>query len=988
MVGLSLAFFVVVIMAALPAVSPASVAGFSGTQLAYVADPGEVNTVTVSYALRVFTVTDTSAAITPAFGCVSVTAHQVSCDANNTFFESSLWFMINAGDMNDSVSVTSSPLSNSSANQISGGDGADSLTGGPGDDSFADGPGNDIVNGATGNDNFHSGTGADTLIGGPGTDLVTYATRDLAGSINNVAVTVSIDGNPNDGNADDGPLGARDNVATDVENLQGSAAADTLSGNAGNNAIDGYAGDDTLNGADGDDKLTDGGGGDETLNGGGGDDLLQGSGGADTMNGGTGIDTVDYSDHDYMPPPVTVTLDGVADDGFAGENDNAGSDVENVIGSPFADFLTGNSSDNFLLGGGGNDTLIGLGGDDSLLGDQLAFGIVTGGGADDTLSGGVGDDSLDGGIGADVLNGGPDSDLADYSERLNPVTVELDGLANDGEAGESDRVGTDVEDVFGGFGDDALIGDGQANLLYGAEGDDLLDGALGADTLVGGPGGDDTADYSARTSSVRVALDGTATSGQTGENDTITADIEDALGGSGADTFIGNASDNIFDGGPGGDFFSGADGFDAVDYSSRSQSVIVSLDGIANDGAVGESDNLGTAMEDAFGGSGDDHFSGNEASNFFAGGAGADLLEGAGGDDFLIGQSGADSLSGGAGFDFFDSGSDDDSIQSRDGLAEDVGCGSGSDSVIADLVDSTSDCESAHRGPPPVTAGAASQITATTATVAANVNPAGQATTAYVEIGPTVAYGTRGPVLSLPAEVADYRVTSELSNLQPGTTYHYRFVAANADGTTYGADQSFATGAPSGTDLRLTIKDLPDPATVGKRLTYILTIANRGLVPAVSVRVNDPLAPQLAFVSASTSRGACNNKAPVRCELGSLAGGASATVTIIVRPRAKGVISNTATVTAGTPDPFTANNSATAKSTVKAGLCVVPNVKGKTLGAARKAIARAHCTLGKVRLAYSANVRRGRVIAQRPAKGARLRSGAKVNLVVSRGGSR
>jgi hypothetical protein len=49
--------------------------------------------------------------------------------------------------------------------------------------------------------------------------------------------------------------------------------------------------------------------------------------------------------------------------------------------------------------------------------------------------------------------------------------------------------------------------------------------------------------------------------------------------------------------------------------------------------------------------------------------------------------------------------------------------------------------------------------------------------------------------------------------------------------------------------------------------------------------------------------------------------------------------------------------------------CVVPRLKGKTLRAAKKALSRAHCALGKVRRAYSSKVRKGRVISQRPGPG-------------------
>jgi len=71
-----------------------------------------------------------------------------------------------------------------------------------------------------------------------------------------------------------------------------------------------------------------------------------------------------------------------------------------------------------------------------------------------------------------------------------------------------------------------------------------------------------------------------------------------------------------------------------------------------------------------------------------------------------------------------------------------------------------------------------------------------------------------------------------------------------------------------------------------------------------------------------------------------------------------------------------------------AGRCVVPDVKGKTMAAARRAIRRRGCATGRVRRVYSGSVARGRVVAQAPRAGARLRPGAKVSLVLSRGRKR
>jgi hypothetical protein len=70
------------------------------------------------------------------------------------------------------------------------------------------------------------------------------------------------------------------------------------------------------------------------------------------------------------------------------------------------------------------------------------------------------------------------------------------------------------------------------------------------------------------------------------------------------------------------------------------------------------------------------------------------------------------------------------------------------------------------------------------------------------------------------------------------------------------------------------------------------------------------------------------------------------------------------------------------------GLCNVQDVKGMTVGAAKRTLARANCRVGKIRRAYSRAVKRGRVISQKPAFGAVRPGGAKVNLVVSRGRKR
>ena len=65
--------------------------------------------------------------------------------------------------------------------------------------------------------------------------------------------------------------------------------------------------------------------------------------------------------------------------------------------------------------------------------------------------------------------------------------------------------------------------------------------------------------------------------------------------------------------------------------------------------------------------------------------------------------------------------------------------------------------------------------------------------------------------------------------------------------------------------------------------------------------------------------------------------------------------------------------------------CVVPRVTGKLLLDAKRTIARAHCTVGKIRRAYSRTAAKDRVVAQSPAAGARLAESSRVNVTASRG---
>ena len=117
-------------------------------------------------------------------------------------------------------------------------------------------------------------------------------------------------------------------------------------------AVLGEEGDDRLSGGAEDDVL-DGGPGADVLDGGAGDDDLTGGAGADDLRGGEGTDRVRF------PGPLAqrVSLDEVADDGGAGENDNARSDLEDVLTGSGDDTIAGSAAANDIAAAGGADTI-------------------------------------------------------------------------------------------------------------------------------------------------------------------------------------------------------------------------------------------------------------------------------------------------------------------------------------------------------------------------------------------------------------------------------------------------------------------------------------------------------------------------------------------------------------------------------------------------------------------------------------------------------
>ncbi len=490
------------------------------------------------------------------------------------------------------------------------------------DDVIVAGDGNDCVDAGLGNDKVYGGAGNDTLTGGAGNDTI-YGDSELSG------VTVGGSGGSGGTRGTGGSGGTRGTGGNCPP--QTSGYNDLIYGGDGNDVLYGEQGNDKVYGGAGNDTLS-GGVGANYLEGGAGDDLFIGGAGADTFQGNAGQDNIDYS---ASAAGVTVNLATSQLSGGDAANDQIAGGIDGVIGSNFADSLTGfdqqgsSSSDTFtnqFWGNGGNDTITGAGGNDQLYGGNDA----------DKLYGGLGNDLVAGDAGADTLEGGEGNDT-----------------------------------VTGGTGDDLLTGGAGNDSLTGGDDRDLFVGGNTGDFVDGSEGGVDNDTLDLRGLDIAsITYDPL-----NGENGTVTFVGGGTMVFRNIETVLRDARpDGYVDGTAGGDLINGS-------YVDPNGDRIDANDALLP--GAGPNDDYvraGDGNDTVYSGLGNDIVFGGNGMDLVYGGDGSDALDGGEGNDTLQGGSGADSITGGNGNDNIDGGTENDTILAGDG--SDVVAGGDGNDVI------------------------------------------------------------------------------------------------------------------------------------------------------------------------------------------------------------------------------------------------------------------------------------------------------------------
>lgn len=126
---------------------------------------------------------------------------------------------------------------------------------------------------------------------------------------------------------------------------------------------------------------------------------------------------------------------------------------------------------------------------------------------------------------------------------------------------------------------------------------------------------------------------------------------------------------------------------------------------------------------------------------------------------------------------------------------------------------------------PAVTTVGATRVTPQSATLLGKVTPNGAETTYTFQYGTTTLYGATTPVAAAGAGTTPKDVFADLTGLAPATTYHFRLVARNRNGTVEGVDRIFRTRPQP---LGLTLAATPDPVPYGRPVVLGGTLTGTG----------------------------------------------------------------------------------------------------------------------------------------------------------------
>jgi Ca2+-binding RTX toxin-like protein len=553
-------------------------------------------------------------------------------------------------------------------------------------------PGDNILMGFGGNDFLEGRGGADLLDGGAGSDTASYESSPAA-----VIVTVN---NPATGSFSATGGDATGDSLFSIENLIGSRFNDTLTGSSNNNVLIGGRGSDTLDG----------------------------QGGTDTAVYSLDLDLLPFADASNFVDRVVVRLGLNGATGTATEFRAGGPpdfffiqtvdtliSIENIIGTPGGDIITGNQQGNTLDGRDGDDLIDGGLGSDTLIGGPIGdFGT-------DIVSF-ASHDSVKGQIGSIALGlNGADGLARHATTGPNPIITESDVLRG-------------FENVTGSNLAEAITGNERVNVLDGRGGNDTLDGGVDdrfvADVIIGGDG-IDTVSYVSHDAAL-FGISDAISLGQNGADGRYARDsfafgipaeidvlrgIENVTGSNRPEIITGNEQDNTLSGRGGNDLLAGKGGNDTVFGGAGDD--VYDFTGVG--GGLGTDrffDESGTNDRVIINGFNDilpqtgrdgndlvivltagtfrivDHFNGHQIetiatpdgqsmvlANGLVGGNGSGIiggthqgetLDGRGGDDFLFAGNGGDRLIGGDGDDRLSGGHGPDTFVFGPGFGHDI----------------------------------------------------------------------------------------------------------------------------------------------------------------------------------------------------------------------------------------------------------------------------------------------------------------------------